>query len=531
MKKDVFISYKNDGEGNNFAARLTDDLEKRGYRVYFNSHEQRSGSFPERLKNAIAECTDFVLVLSEGCLNQLIENREIDWIREEILTARGLEKNIIPIIIGRAVMPSNKAIMPEKLQFLPDLDAVFLPEQYTVAPISNLELRFESNPNESDDYSLIANNNENFDVCAFMRSVEKQSGIMGGKEYNSDALFKLGCLYYYGIASPESPHGKMDFAKATECFEKVAELGGDLAVKAKFMLGNMHYFGVIPNEEQSFKRALEYYSEVTETNPELSLEKMVFMMSDGIGTRFNLEEIEKCFKRCKGSNSAKNTMSKFYMNYGMFAEAIEVLESMDEGHPDAEYKLGQIYLRGVHENPPRPDVYRAEHYFRKAAENNNLDAIHALGLMNFRGQYGFPKNFYKARELYKDAAQKGHRGAQYDYAWMCKYGLGGDRDIKSAIIFFEKSAQRAHVLSAYELSTLYQEPEYRNYKKAFEWAFVAAEAGMAHAEYILGNLYLLGRGCEADESKARIYYNRAKKHGFDVAEQMIDAIDNKGQYK
>lgn len=28
MNKDIFISYKKDGEGNNFAARLYEDLEK-----------------------------------------------------------------------------------------------------------------------------------------------------------------------------------------------------------------------------------------------------------------------------------------------------------------------------------------------------------------------------------------------------------------------------------------------------------------------------------------------------------------------
>ena len=36
MNKDIFISYKNDGEGNNFAARICSDLEKLGYEVYYN---------------------------------------------------------------------------------------------------------------------------------------------------------------------------------------------------------------------------------------------------------------------------------------------------------------------------------------------------------------------------------------------------------------------------------------------------------------------------------------------------------------
>lgn len=66
MKKDIFISYRNDETGNHFASRLCSDLENEGYSVYFNSHEERAASFPERLKQAIADCKDFVLVLSKG---------------------------------------------------------------------------------------------------------------------------------------------------------------------------------------------------------------------------------------------------------------------------------------------------------------------------------------------------------------------------------------------------------------------------------------------------------------------------------
>ena len=62
IKKDIFISYKNDGSGNQFAARLCQDLEKMGYSVYFNSHEERTHSFPERLKTTVKDCRDFILI-------------------------------------------------------------------------------------------------------------------------------------------------------------------------------------------------------------------------------------------------------------------------------------------------------------------------------------------------------------------------------------------------------------------------------------------------------------------------------------
>ena len=71
INKDIFISYKNDVAGSNFAARLCSDLEKMGYSVYFNPNEQHAGSFPERLQEAVSNCKDFLLVLTQSCLDQI----------------------------------------------------------------------------------------------------------------------------------------------------------------------------------------------------------------------------------------------------------------------------------------------------------------------------------------------------------------------------------------------------------------------------------------------------------------------------
>ncbi len=50
--KDIFLSYRNDGSGQNFAARLEKDLSDVGYSVYFNPNEMGASDFPERLRRA-----------------------------------------------------------------------------------------------------------------------------------------------------------------------------------------------------------------------------------------------------------------------------------------------------------------------------------------------------------------------------------------------------------------------------------------------------------------------------------------------
>ena len=99
MNKDVFISYRNDGEGNNFAARLFEALDAKDYSVYFNSNEQHSGSFPDRLKNAIENCKDFILIVSAGCLEGLRQARESDWVRSEVPYAQENQKKPLQLAV------------------------------------------------------------------------------------------------------------------------------------------------------------------------------------------------------------------------------------------------------------------------------------------------------------------------------------------------------------------------------------------------------------------------------------------------
>ncbi len=125
LRKDIFISYKNDGEGRYFAKGLSGLLKSIGYEVYYNLDEQHSGKFPDRLRNAVEGCKDFLLVLTASCLEQLMRHDKIDWVREELLTAYENSKNIIPLLIPGVTMPKDKSKMPEDLQFL--LDINFIP--------------------------------------------------------------------------------------------------------------------------------------------------------------------------------------------------------------------------------------------------------------------------------------------------------------------------------------------------------------------------------------------------------------------
>ena len=89
-----------------------------------------------------------------------------------------------------------------------------------------------------------------------------------------------------------------------------------------------------------------------------------------------------------------------------------------------------------------------------------------------------------------------------------------------ALEYFEKACQQGQSYAALELSKLYQEPDLRNYHRAFECAQKAADQGVAEGELVLGNLLFFGRGCQADMNRAYEMYRRAYQHGMFYASVM-----------
>ena len=531
---DIFISYRNDGEGDNFAARLKEDLSKAGYTVYYNEHEKSSGKFPDRLKTAIEGCNDFILILSCNCLERLMRNEKIDWVREEIKSAKKFNKNIVPVLIGKAKMPGDKKDLPKGIRFIADMEAVMLPIEYMNAPFSNLISMVQSKPSLGR-YKDAANINEKYDTNKDLNETLEKA-----QQNDTEAMYELACMYLYGYASKDNNHFKIDYVEASKWLKKLSDkFDGetelpDYVVSGKAMLSNMYYKGLVAAEEQSYQKTLDLLKDAKNRgsksgfNFSVEFEKIGFMMTDGLGGEAcDFNEIVKYLKEKEdeSSNNGKNNFAKFYMRCGMFEDAVRVLTKIKDSYPDADYKLGTIYLHGLHKSPPAPDVDKAVNYFTSAANSGHLDSLHALGLVYFRAQYNYKQNYEYARTCFKQAAERGHRGAQYDYAYMCKYGMGGRIDLEEALYYFEEAAKKGHALCRKELALLYQEEACRNYQKAYEWAQQAALLGDSTGEFILGNLLFFGRGCEPNHIEALKYYKRSLNHSFYPAKFMVEKIN------
>ena len=88
---DTFISYRRQG-GSDYAPRVYDYLEERGYRPFYDHIGMENGRFDEQIRRNLINAINFVLILSKGALDRA--GNEGDWVAKEISLAIKFNLNI-----------------------------------------------------------------------------------------------------------------------------------------------------------------------------------------------------------------------------------------------------------------------------------------------------------------------------------------------------------------------------------------------------------------------------------------------------
>ena len=514
--KDIFISYKNDGVGNNFATRLVHDLRESGYSVYFNPDEAKSGNFPERLKKAIGGCKDFVCIVTAEYLDKLLSNDEICWVRDELLCAKANGKNIIPILVNGAQMPSAGMVSREDISFFAHIDAYTFPEQYIYSPFSVFCKALKSQTDGVNSYRDVYQSNSEFNPDEVLNEV-----LEAANQGSWEAMYQAGVYYFYGISVEQN------YKEAAKWFKKVADSDTEYAPMAYKFIGRMYYQGCMPREPQSYEKSFEFHKKAAETD-DFSARHLASMMARGCGCQYDYEKTEKYYldimKRC--DNIGKMGLCELYCKHGEFKKAADIYEEIIESYPAAAYELGVLYKNGVLSSPPCPDYQKAAMCFQIAVDKGHVRAAYELAELYFNPTGKFKCDFLKAQKYYEIAAEGGFDKANYVLGYMCEYGHV-KKNIRKAINHYEKAYEQGHVLSAAHLGLLYQQPEYHNYERAFECCKYAADAGDTPSEFALGILYLCGRGCEADPDKAYMCFKHASMYGAPEALVMLKQMEDK----
>lgn len=122
MSSDIFISYRR-SDGNTLAHEISRELTARGYDVYIDEHNLRSGDYRLRLKDAVEKCTDFIAVCTKDYLSERILDDK-DLVKQEIVWAAN--KNIIPVYPTTSNRTDIAFDLPEELSKFNNYDPCYL---------------------------------------------------------------------------------------------------------------------------------------------------------------------------------------------------------------------------------------------------------------------------------------------------------------------------------------------------------------------------------------------------------------------
>lgn len=125
----------------------------------------------------------------------------------------------------------------------------------------------------------------------------------------------------------------------------------------------------------------------------------------------------------------------------------------DKGDGKAQLRLGQSYLF----EKRVPDYSRAYRYFRKAAEQDVVRAYYYLGELYYHG-WGIARNLDSAIECFETAADDGDMDAEYALGMMYLYGNDAlPRDMERALDYLENAANKGQPQSYNVLGTVFEE--------------------------------------------------------------------------
>lgn len=137
----VFLSYRHK-ESWSVAWMIRDDLVKHGYRPLMDIDITGPGEFDSFVQSWIAMSPYFLLLLSVGSTERLLEPD--DPMRFEIELAIDLKRQIVPILIDDFDFRSVTAHFTGKLKNLPRLNGVHLRREYFPESMDRLRTKFLS---------------------------------------------------------------------------------------------------------------------------------------------------------------------------------------------------------------------------------------------------------------------------------------------------------------------------------------------------------------------------------------------------
>ena len=124
-------------------------------------------------------------------------------------------------------------------------------------------------------------------------------------------------------------------------------------------------------------------------------------------------------------------------------------------------------------------------------------------------------NYEQALRLWLPLAEKDNADAQYNLGVLYMKGLGVEKNLKTAFIWFKRASSNDHSDAMFNLGTMYNKGKgiYHSPENADQWWLKAAELGNAAAQYNIAVKYAYGGSLGKDIDEAIKWWKKSALQG------------------
>lgn len=509
MAYDVFISYRRQGGGAD-ARMMYDRLQSYGYTVSFDMDTLKNGNFNEELLKRVAECKNFVVLLSENCFERTLNGckREDDWLRIEIATALYNNKNIVTVMLPGFVFPAK---LPPDIDAIRNKNGPKYDLYYIDGFYDKLKKDFLVKGDAADDGKAVTALEEIFssqeessasadvfnvidligDDTDFIRAEAEFAYLGVSRLLPYDELSKIDDVW----AEAETARGKGDYKAASNAYLQLKGLVKSATPCASEFVMRMTADGIDTRKPDWFKAALSK-AQGGDVNYQYGVGSLY---AGGLGVPRDPAAAFRWFERAARSD-----------------------------HGAAQSAIGVAYAKG---EGVETDYKEARAWLEKAAEKGYPVAEERLGWLCQNG-FGAPQSMTRAIELYESASRLGNPAAKYALADLYEHGNGVDVDVKRAIELYRAAAADDHPIALRRLAELlFADTAVTDKNEALTYCRRAVNAGDVEAIVDLGLAYENGWAVDKETKKATELYQRALTQGCKSAEIRLEELKPEIQYQ
>jgi len=159
---------------------------------------------------------------------------------------------------------------------------------------------------------------------------------------------------------------------------------------------------------------------------------------------------------------------------------------------------------------------------KDGASQGDLNDMFSLGEIYSDGSEEVGQDLGEGASWYRKAADKGHAGAQYQYAEALYYGHGISEDERESAKWLRLAARQGHEVAKNNYNDRLEEGR-------FAYLLDSAEQGNGESQYRLGSLFYHGeQGYPVDKGQSAAWFRKATAQGIAAAQYTLGVMTLNG---